>query len=139
MFELLIILFIVTLVLRIGFNWDIHNRIHLKNPVKSIATPVSLFTNTVKDVQDKDASNFLLIYCTFVFFWIKYPKDKVGKRMANAVWIFSLSQIIIIFLLVLLYSQDVNHKNWNHEIRSILNQFNGQGPEKIERILWKNC
>lgn len=103
MIGLLITLLIITIALRVIFNLKIHNKIHYKDPIKPISRPVGIF-NSINEIREKDASNIHAMYCFVVMFWLKYPKDKVGRKMANAVWIFSLSHIIIIFLLIHLHS-----------------------------------
>lgn len=97
---LLAFFLILSLAVRIILNWKVYNCLHPKKPIRAVFKPVGFLFNSTREIQEKDTSNIHFIYCTFVFFWIKYPRDNLGKRMAHAVWILSIMHVLIIFLII---------------------------------------
>ena len=87
--------------MRIILNWKVYNKLHPKHPVRAILKPVGFFFNTHNEIREKDASNMQFMYCMIVLFWVKYPKDKKGKRMAHLVWIMSVCHVLCILMLLL--------------------------------------
>ncbi len=86
-------------ILKMIFNWTIHNMINPKQSVEfGVNHPGMLFEkNGMNKAIERDQ---MFVYCTFILFWLKTPQKTSGKVMAWSVLGLSMIQIVGIILLI---------------------------------------
>src|SRR5688500_11576868 len=93
----IVIIFVILQIVRVFFNRDIHNELHPRARVSLKLKTRTSFFDSVKKQQEKNESDFDFMYLTFIFFWIRIPKTRIGKIKAWSVLMTTFFSILILW------------------------------------------
>lgn len=94
----IIILFFLFQGIKIVLNWKVYNCLHSYNRVKPRPNYTGMWIKEdYKGLQKIFDSDFMFIYCNLIPFWLKIPKDRIGKVMAWAVLGLTIGQIVVLY------------------------------------------
>lgn len=92
--------FVIIQFLRVPFNRMVYNDLHPKNKVPFF---FHMRSSSIVNEKERDKileSDFYFFYFLFVFFWIKIPKSFLGKIYAFLVLGLSITQGILLYILI---------------------------------------
>lgn len=92
--------FILLQFIRIPFNYRVYNYLHPANKARMrMHRPHSIFDSDKKR-DEKLETDFYFFYFLVIYFWVKLPKQPIGKFYAFLVLGFTIAQGILLYILI---------------------------------------